>query len=272
MIDRTRSAERVQDAHRGPLPLLFAGSIFVLFAMISVVYVQRAAPAQPPAAPEAVQQHGSTINWNGTVHDIQTSPVWTVPWTLVVDREGRVYLPDNGLPLAERPGGTFTVELVKVSGSDRIAATLHEPFSIAGLAVTSTDPLVETSSTPVTLTVPGCDEYVRRGLAFRQQCPPDATADPVGSDRLPGYAEQLSIADLPVGATGWTVPWALGRNGQGLMVIDGGMVIDAAPGGTASVAVTKAADQGFTVTCVPERVDVARPGGHYIPVLVKPGC
>lgn len=98
------------------------------------------------------------------------------------------------------------------------------------------------------------------------------TDDVVSSERLPGCAEQSSIVDLPVGATGWTVPWALGRDGQGLFVIDGGMVIDASPGGTASVAVTKAADQGFTVTCVPERVDVARPGGHYIPVLVNPGC
>jgi hypothetical protein len=60
-----------------------------------------------------------------------------------------------------------------------------------------------------------------------------------GQARLPESRMETTIGAMPIGASGYTVPWAMWPDMDGKLWINGHYPIDRVPGGTVSMLVTR---------------------------------
>lgn len=67
---------------------------------------------------------------------------------------------------------------------------------------------------------------------------------------LPRSVETMTLADMAVGATGYTVPWAMYADQDRKLWLDPGFTFEGRPCGTVRMHVTRI-DEGFRVRYVP---------------------
>lgn len=202
---------------------------------------------------------------------------WISAWRLYVDRVSlRAYIKGDSTVLAvqheglrdgARPYEFRNAAHVTNVGNGWLHVTVHEPYSWE-----SSDKLhLYRNLLPVTLTVPSHRAYVDAGLIFEDQHPQAAEqAVPIFGDVLPQYALELTVADLPVGKTGWAVAHHV--YGPSNLLCDGYCLIantsslrTTGPFGTASVAVTRQIDGTLTARFTRDRPSGSEPreGAEY---------
>lgn len=67
---------------------------------------------------------------------------------------------------------------------------------------------------------------------------------------LPKSMETVTIADMPVGLTAYTVPWAMYADQDRKLWLNPDFTFEGRPGGTVQMRITRA-DEGFRVDYVP---------------------
>lgn len=67
---------------------------------------------------------------------------------------------------------------------------------------------------------------------------------------LPKSIETVTLADMPVGVTAYTVPWAMYADQDRKLWLDPNFTFERRPGGTVQMCVTRI-DEGFRVGYVP---------------------
>lgn len=91
---------------------------------------------------------------------------------------------------------------------------------------------------------------------------------------LPRSMETVTIADMPVGTTAYTVPWAMYADQDRKLWLDPSFTFEGRPGGTVQMRVTRL-DKGFRVSYVPgetyEPGSRRTPGEDGLPVVELTG-
>lgn len=192
---------------------------------------------------------------------------WMVPWVVRFDSNGLAYL-DDAL-VEPRSGGTLSLA-VNRTADGALHARLYD---LSQFESTVTDP--SRLGEPVEMTVLPCQSYrtASDGLIADDCQSVAAASDYVTSQKVPAYARELTIGELPAGKAGWTVPWSLGQASDGSYVVARDYMIKRRGGGTLELRIERGADHKLRATCAPGttplvemRADVS--GSDYEPIDV----
>lgn len=244
------------------MPLAALAVAGVLACLINFVWVaglrtaeQSAADTQrlleqstTPGVPfqiKAIRPKGSPITSPMSLKELpRGAQGWMVPWAVRFDSEGLAYL-DDAL-VEPRTYGTLSLA-VNRTFDGALHARLYDLYQFESTA-TDASGLGE----PVEVTVLPCQSYqaASDGL-IADDCQSAAAGEYVTSQRVPVYARELTIGELPDGRAGWTVPWSLGQASDGSYVVARDYMIKRRGGGTLELRVERGSDHRLRATCAP---------------------